>query len=149
MPTLIENKKAHLNFEILERFDAGVELTGSEVKSLKSKRGSLIGAFVGARGGEVFLLGADIPPYQPGNAADEYDPHRARRLLLTKTEIDRLSGFESKKGLTIIPISMYTKGRTIKLSIGVARGKKTHDKRHAIKKREAKLHIERELKRDR
>src|SRR3989344_2736343 len=149
MPTLVENKKTRLNFEILEQFDAGIELTGSEVKSLKSKRGSLIGAFVGARGGEAFLLGAEIPPYQPRNMAADYDPRRARRLLLTKAEIARLAGLESKKGLTIIPISMYTKGRTIKLSIGVARGKKTHDKREAIKKREAKRHIERELKQDR
>lgn len=149
MPTLVENKKARLNFEILEQFDAGIELTGSEVKSLKSKRGSLIGAFVGARGGEAFLLGAEIPPYQPGNTTADYDPRRARRLLLTKAEIARLAGLESKKGLTIIPISMYTKGRTIKLSIGVARGKKARDKRESIKKREAKRHIERELKRDR
>lgn len=146
MPTLIENKKAYFNYEILEKFEAGIELLGPEVKSLGNKRGSLEGSHAIARGGEVFLVGMNIPPYQPKNMPKDYDSLRNRRLLLTKKEIDVLAGAESKKGLTIVPISLYTKGRKIKVSIGIGRGKKKYDKRESIKKRDTERDVAREMR---
>lgn len=146
MPTLVENKKAYFNYEILEKFEAGIELLGPEVKSLGNKRGSLEGSRVIARGGEAFLIGMNIPPYQPNNMPKDYDPLRNRRLLLTKKEIDVIGGAESKKGLTIVPISLYTKGRRIKVSIGIARGKKKYDKRESIKKRDTERDVAREMR---
>lgn len=146
MPTLVQNKKAHFNYEILEQFDAGVELFGYEVKSLRKKHGSLDGAHIVIRGNEAFLIGAEIPAYQPANAPREYDPRHNRKLLLTKKELDMLSSRERQKGLTIVPISLYTKGRYIKLSLGVARGKKKYDKRETIKKKDTERDIARELK---
>lgn len=146
MAQLIQNKKARFNFELMETFDAGLELFGFEVKSLRNKLGSLEGSHVVARGGEVFLVGATIPAYQPANTPKDYDPERARKLLLTKKEIMKISGAESQKGLTIVPISVYTKLRKMKLQIAIARGKKKHDKREVLKKRESKRAIERQLK---
>ena len=98
------------------------------------------------RGNEVFLLGATIPPYQPKNTPADYEPTRPRRLLLTKKEISQLIGWENKKGLTIVPLSLYNVERKIKVTIVVARGKKKHDKREVLKKREANREIERTLK---
>lgn len=146
MEFLTENKKAFFNYEILEKFNAGVELLGLEVKSLKAKRGTLDGAYVSARGNEMFLLGATIPPYQPKNTPADYEPTRPRRLLLTKKEISQLSGRENQRGLTIVPLSLYNSGRKIKVIIAVARGKKKYDKRETLKKREANREIERTLK---
>src|SRR3989344_3356853 len=146
MEFLAENKKAFFNYEILEKFNAGVELLGLEVKSLKAKRGTLDGAYVLARGNEVFLQGATIPPYQAKNTPTGYEPTRSRRLLLTKKEISRLVGWENQRGLTIIPLSLYNSGRKIKVTIAVARGKKKFDKREPIKKRETNREIERTLK---
>lgn len=147
MATLIHNKKAQRNYELMETYEAGLDLLGFEVKSLRNKQGSLEGAHVIVRGGEVYLVGATIPPYQPNNAPPHYEPMRNRRLLLSKKEIGELAGFEQQKGLTIVPISVYNKGRLLKLKIAVARGKKKYDKREDIKKREAKRNIERTLKR--
>jgi len=146
MPTLIQNKKVHLNYEILEKFDAGLELRGFEVKSLRNKQGSLEGAHVIIRGNEAFLVGAHIPPYQTANAPKSYDPYDNRKLLLTKKELAELAGAESQKGLTIAPISLYTKGRYVKLSLGIARGKKKYDKRETIKKKDTARDIERDIK---
>ena len=146
MATLIDHKKAHFDYEILTTYEAGMELSGQEVKALKSKHGSLLGAYVVVRGGEAFLLNANIPPYQPGNAPDDYDPLRTRRLLLTKKELGELAGEENKSGLTIIPLSVYNKGKVVKIQIGIARGKKKYDKRETIKKREAGREIDRTLK---
>ncbi len=146
MPTLIKNKKVYFDYEILDKFDAGIELFGYEVKSLRNKRGSLEGTHATVRGNEAFLIGMDIPPYQPANAPKDYNPRRNRKLLLTKKELSELAGKESQKGLTIVPISLYTKGRNIKVSLGVARGKKKYDKRESIKKRDTQRDIERELK---
>jgi len=146
MPTLIQNKKIYLNYEILEKFDAGLDLRGHEVKSLRNKQGSLEGSHVRARGGEVFLVGAHIPPYQMANTPKDYDPYRTRKLLVTKKEIAEIAKAEGTKGLTIVPISLYTKGRHIKLSLGIARGKKKYDKRETLKKKDTRRDIERELK---
>ena len=146
--SLIQNKKVYLNYEIQETFSAGVELFGFEVKSLRKKQGSLKGAYIIARGNEVFLIGATIPPYQPTNTPDNYDPARNRKLLLTKKEIERLSSFEKQKGLTIVPISVYNKGIKIKIEIGVAKGKKKYDKRESIKKKDTERDLKRILKRN-
>src|SRR3990167_7276347 len=110
---LIQNKKVTLDYEILETFEAGVELLGFEVKSLRSHQGSLLGSHVTVRGKEAFLIETEIPPYQEKNTPDEYNSRRNRKLLLTKEEIEKLSSFESKRGLTIVPISVYNKGRKV------------------------------------
>lgn len=144
--SLIQNKKIHFNYEILEKYEAGIELLGFEVKSLKSSQGSLEGAYIKIRGGEAFVTGMNIPPYQVNNTPKEYDPTRSRKLLLTKKEIEELGKVEQKAGLTIVPLSVYNKGRKIKLELAVAKGKKNFDKRETIKKRDTEREIRRELK---
>jgi len=143
---LLQNKKVKLNYEILKSFEAGLDLLGFEVKALRNHMGSLEGSHVTVRGGEAFLVGATIPPYQPANTPKEYDPARNRRLLLHAKELAELAGSESQRGLTIVPISVYNKGRNLKLKIAIARGKKKYDKREDLKKRTAKRDIERTLK---
>ena len=140
------NKKAGFNYEFLEKMETGIVLAGFEVKSLKSGRGSLDGAYVSVRNGEVFLVHAHIPPYQAGNTPKEYDQYRDRKLLLNKKEIAHLVGFEKQKNLTIVPISVYNKGGKIKVEIAIARGKKKYDKRETIKKRDIEREIGRSLK---
>ena len=147
MANLIEHKRAHFDYEILEQFEAGMQLFGTEVKSLRAHRGKLEGAHVTVRGGEAFLMNAEIPAFQPTNATKGYEPARNRRLLLTKKEIAELATAEEKAGLTIVPLSMYNKGRTIKLRLAIARGKKKTDKRQTIMKREHLRDIAREVKR--
>ena len=141
-----QNKKAYFNYEIGEKFEAGIELVGHEVKSVRAGRLSLDGSYVLVRGGEAFLVGATVAAYQPNNTPKEYDPVRLRKLLLTHREIGEIVGFEAHKGLTVVPLSVYSKGRVIKLELGVARGKKQHDKRGSIKKREVNREIGRTLK---
>ena len=144
--SLIYNRKVNVDYEILETFEAGIELLGQEVKSLRGNQGSLLGAHITVRGGEVFLIASNIPPYQVKNTPVDYDPKRNRRLLLSKKEIGQLASLESKKGLTIVPISMYNKGKKIKVQIAVVRGKKKFDKREDIKKRDTDRDIRREFK---
>ncbi len=146
MANLIEHKRVHFDYELLEQFEAGVQLFGTEVKSLRAHHGKLEGAHVTVRGGEAFLINAEIPAFQPANTADTYDPKRNRRLLLNKKELAELAKAEDANGLTIVPISMYNKGRVIKLRIGIARGKKKADKRENLKKREAIRDIARAMK---
>jgi len=146
--TLLEHPKARFDYEILETFEAGLELTGYEVKTLRKHQGSLLGAYVVVRGGEAFLVGATIPPYQQNNTPKEYDATRPRRLLLSKKELGTLANTESTKGLTLVPVSVYNKGRVLKLSVAIARGKKKFDKRETIKKRETDRDIRRTLKND-
>ncbi|MHB8860345.1 MAG: SsrA-binding protein SmpB [Minisyncoccota bacterium] len=143
---LVEYKKALLKFAPVETFSAGIELFGSEVKSLRDKLGSLDGARVVVRGGEAFIVGMTIPPYQAANTPKEYDPERARRLLLTKKEINTLLTEESKKGLTIIPLEVYSKGRLVKARIAIVRGKGKADRREDLKKRDASRETARVLK---
>ncbi|OGG66352.1 SsrA-binding protein [Candidatus Kaiserbacteria bacterium RIFCSPHIGHO2_02_FULL_55_20] len=143
---IVENKRVHLDYVILEEIEAGLELLGFEVKSLRAGRGSLKGARVVARGGEAYLVGATIPAWQIANAPKSYDPERTRRLLLSQKEIAHVASAEGEKGLTIVPLKVYNKGRRLKLSIAIARGKKKEDKRHTIRKREEKRRIERTLK---
>lgn len=144
--SLIEHKKARFDYEILEEFEAGLELLGPEVKSLRAKQGKLEGSHVIVRGGEAYLVGASIPPYQPGNTPTDYDPARTRKLLLTKKEIASLLKHEGQKGLTIVPLRVYNKGRHLKLALGVARGRKKYDKRAVLKERDTKRDIDRSLK---
>jgi len=140
---LIQNRKAHFNYEILEKFEAGIELLGFEVKSLKNSQGSLEGAHITIRGNEAFVIGMQIPPYQPANTPKDYDQTRNRKLLLTGKEIEKISKFEEQKGLTIVPISVYNKGSKVKIEIAVGRGKKKFDKRETIKKRDTEREISR------
>jgi SsrA-binding protein len=134
--SLAQNKKAYFNYEILEKIEAGLELLGLEVKSIKLGRGVLDGSHITVRGNEAFVIGMQIPPYQASNTPEGYDPNRNRKLLLTKEELKRLVEIENQKGLTIVPLSMYNKGRKLKLEIGIARGKKKFDKRETLKKRD-------------
>jgi SsrA-binding protein len=143
---LVENKKARLEFAFLEELEAGLELFGFEVKSLRAGQGSLKGARVVARGGEAYLVGATIPAWQIANAPKSYDPERPRRLLLNQKEIAHIASAEGEKGLTVVPISVYNKGRKLKLSIAIARGKKKEDKRQTIRAREEKRRIDRTVK---
>jgi SsrA-binding protein len=146
MPHYAENRKARFNYEILEKYETGIELLGAEVKSVRGGQMSLEGAFVIIRGGEAFLINASIPPYQPKNAPKDYDPLRNRKLLLTKKEINELAGSEKNKSLTIVPISVYNKGRKIKVEIALVKGKKKFDKRETLKKRDTEREIRRTLK---
>lgn len=150
MTVYSNNSRALFNFEILERFTAGLELLGMEVKSIRTGKMNLRGAFVAIRpstrsgqAGGAFLIAAEIPAYQPKNAPKDYDPLRPKKLLLAKDEIVKLEKAESTKGLTIVPISVYSRGRFLKLDMAIVRGKKMFDKRQQIKKRD----VERDLKR--
>lgn len=150
--TLLQNRRAGFDYELLERLEAGVELLGFEVKSLRGKHGSLEGAHVIVREGQPFIINFFIPPYQAGNTPAGYDPYRNRRILLTKKETGHLAGLSASKagarGLTIVPISVYTKGKRIKVEIALARGRKKFDKREKIKKRESDREIRGTLKRE-
>ncbi|MEK7588701.1 MAG: SsrA-binding protein SmpB [Patescibacteria group bacterium] len=146
MCSYVYNRKNTFNYEIVEKYECGIELLGTEVKSVREGKASLEGAFVIVRGGEVFLINANIQPYQVKNTPSDYDPLRNRKLLLTKKEIIELADSEGERGLTIVPISMYNKGRKIKIEIAIVKGKKKHDKRETIKKRETDREIRREYK---
>ncbi|HEV3244842.1 MAG TPA: SsrA-binding protein SmpB [Candidatus Paceibacterota bacterium] len=143
---VLENKRVGFDYTILEEIEAGLELYGYEVKSLRAGHGSLKGAHVVARGGEAYLVGATVPAWQVGNAPKSYDPERTRRLLLSRKEITHVASAEGEQGLTIVPLKVYNKGRHLKLLIAIARGKKKEDKRQSIRAREEKRRIERTLK---
>lgn len=144
--SLIQNRKAYFNYEILEKMEAGIELLGLEVKSLKLGQGSLEGSHIVVRGNEAFVTNMTIPPYQPANTPADYESTRSRKLLITKKEMNKLSDIESQKGLTIVPLSVYNKGKKLKLEIAIVRGKKKYDKRETIKKRDTEREIRRSLK---
>jgi len=137
MFTEIRNKKATFDYDILEKYEAGIELFGFEVKSIKGGHGSLAGTQVVVRDNEAWLIGANIPPYQVGNTPAGYEPTRSRRLLLTKHEIKELIGKREQKGLTLVPLALYNKNSKIKVSVAVAKGRKKYDKREVSKKRDA------------
>ncbi|MFA5838634.1 MAG: SsrA-binding protein SmpB [Candidatus Paceibacterota bacterium] len=145
MEKILYNRKASFNYEILDKFNAGIELFGHEVKSLKNHHGSLEGAYVSIDSGQIFLVGAHIPAYQPNNTPENYDPYRRRKLLLHKEEIKKLFESSEQKGLTIVPISIYNTGNKLKVEIAVSRGKKKYDKRETIKKRDNDRDIRRTL----
>jgi len=138
-----ENKKAYFNYEILEDLEAGIVLNGQEVKSIKVYGVNLAGSYVVLKGEEFFWIGAKIPPYQPANAPSNYDAERPRKLLLEKSEIRHLIGKTREKGLTMLPLVIYTKGGKIKLKFGLGKGKKQFDKKELIKKRETERELQR------
>lgn len=146
MPRYTENRKARFNYELLDTYETGIELVGPEVKSVRTGRATLEGAHVIVRGGEVYIVGMDIAPYQPQNTPENYDSLRTRRLLLKKKEISELERKADTKGLTIVPVSLYSKGPKIKLEIAVGKGKKLYNKRESIKKRDIDRDVQRELK---
>ena len=141
--TLIaRNKKARFDYEILETYEAGLVLKGSEVKSLRNRDVSINGAFARMRNGELHLLGANIKPYAQATI-ENHDPTRPRKLLLHKRELARLTGKRAERGLTLVPLRLYWKRGYAKVLLGLARGKRQHDKREDIRKRDA----EREMRR--
>lgn len=144
--SLAQNKKAQFDYEILEKFQAGLVLTGAEVKAAKDGQISLKGAYVNFHNGEAYLLNAHIGAYKPAGKLPDYDPTHSRRLLLHKKEIRYLQGKTQEKGLTIVPISVYTNNRFVKVEIAVARGKQKYDKRETIKRRDLDKEIKRTLK---
>lgn len=143
MKDIAANRRAYFDYEILETYEAGIELLGFEVKAAKNGRMNLAGAFVVVRDTNASLVNAAIAPYQPKNTPPDYNPERSRRLLLHKSELKELLGAASRKGLTIVPLKAYTKRNRIKLLIGLGRHKKKGDKREVIKKREAAREIAR------
>lgn len=146
MKILSENKKAYYKYQVLEKFEAGIVLIGQEVKSIRLGRATLAGSFVILQKEEPLLLNVNIPPYQPKNAPANYDAARSRKLLLTKSEIQRLIGKSAQKGLTLVPLKMYTKQGKIKVEIAVVKNKSKADKRELIKKRDLDREINTELK---
>lgn len=146
MANLAINKRAEFDYELLDKYEAGIVLTGSEVKSVKSGHVSLKGSFVTVKMGELYITNASIPRYKMSGTEGSYDPTRPRKLLLKKFEIKSLIGKMKAQGLTLVPVSLYTKKRLIKLEFAIGKGKKKHDKRQDIAKRETKRSIERNLK---
>ncbi len=143
---IAENRKARFDYEILETFEAGIELKGSEVKSIRQGKVSLKGAYADVKDGEVYLLGMNIAPYDPSGKFG-HDPLRPRKLLLHKWEIKRLIGKVKEKGLTLIPLKVYLKGHLVKVELALVRGKRKYDKRETIKRRELEREAKAALKR--
>ena len=142
---IVDNRKARHDYELLERFECGLVLTGTEVKSLREGRAALGQAFADVRDGEVFLVNAEISTYDQGNIAN-HEPMRDRKLLLHRGEIESLYGKVREKGLTLVPTRMYWKDGRAKVEIALARGKQNIDKRRDIAKRDAQRQIDRALK---
>jgi SsrA-binding protein len=130
------NPKANFDYEIIETIEAGLVLKGSEVKSIKKGQASIKGAYVKIINNQAWLIGANIPPYQPANTPDDYDPQANRVLLMSKKQIANLIGLSKSHGLTLVPLKLYNNKSLVKLSVGIARGKKKYDKREAIKKKD-------------
>lgn len=139
------NRKARHNYEILESFEAGMALTGTEVKSLREGRVNLKDSYAKVEGGEVYLVNSHISPYSHGNIQN-HDPLRERKLLLHKGEIKRLRGKTEERGLTLIPLKIYFSRGRAKIELALARGKRQYDKREQIKRRDADREMEREFK---
>jgi len=145
MKVFAKNKKAFFDYEILETFETGIQLLGTEVKSIKNSQVSLKEAFVKIIGNEVYLVNSHVPEYLQGNR-NNHVPTRSRKLLMKRKQIDRLTGKIKEAGLTLVPIKIYQQDRLIKLEIALGKGKKDHDKRHAIKQRDLQREIGREFK---
>jgi SsrA-binding protein len=143
-----ENKKARFDYEIIETFEAGLMLTGSEVKSLRDKNVQLKDSYVSFRGDEAFLQNAHISEYK-ASSYNNHEPERLRKLLLHRIELERISASLQEKGYSCVPLKIYFKKGRAKLEIALVKGKKTHDKREAIKKRDVDAQIRSTLRRDR
>ncbi len=142
---IANNKKAYHDYFILEKYEAGLSLVGTEVKSLRAGKCSIKEAYVRIENGEVFVVGMNISPYEQGNIFNR-DPLRVRKLLLHKSEINKLVGDTAEKGITIMPLQVYFKDGRAKIEIGLAKGKKNYDKRQDIAKKDARREVEREFK---
>ena len=142
---IANNKKAYHEYFVLEKFEAGIELVGTEVKSIRAGRVNLKESWCMIKNGEIFVNGMHISPYEQGNIFNK-DPFRVRKLLMHKKEIDRLFGKIKQDGLTLIPTSVYFKGSKVKIEIGLCKGKNLHDKREALANKQAKRDIDRALK---
>jgi SsrA-binding protein len=143
---LADNRQARFAYEILETYEAGIELKGSEVKSIRAGKVNLRDGYAQVKEGQVWLHNVHISPYEMTNRAYNHDPRRPRRLLLHKGEIRKLIGKVEEKGLTLVPLKMYLKRGYVKVSLALGRGKKLHDKRDALKQRQEKREIDRALK---
>lgn len=143
------NRKAYHDYFIEEQHEAGIALTGTEIKSVRAGQVSLREGYVMARGGELWLMGVHIAPYEQASARQAVDPVRPRKLLLHRREINKLLGVVQEKGYTIVPLRMYLRNRRAKVEIALVKGKKQYDKRAVIAKRDAERRIERESKEDR
>lgn len=147
--TVVSNRHAYHDYEILEKYEAGLVLTGAEVKSLRGGRGSLSEAYARVHGHEVWIEGMHIPPYEQAMDKHRYDPTRMRKLLLRRVEIERLIGKTAERGLALVPLRVYFAHGLAKLELGLARGRRRFEKRQAIAEREHKREIERETGRRR
>lgn len=145
MTAFAENKKARFEYETLETYDAGIVLTGQEVKSVRNGGVNLDGSYISIEKGEIWLKQAKIRPYAKAGPLPGYEPDRQRKLLIQKKELLRLFGKIQQKGLTLIPFSLYPLRRQIKVRFGLCRGKSTHDKRESIKRRDLDREIRSEL----
>lgn len=145
--TVADNRRARHEFEIIEVYEAGIELSGTEVKSMRMGRANLQDAFARVENGELWLFNCNISPYDFGNRFN-HEPNRKRRLLMHKKEIMKLKSKIQEKGLTLIPLKLFFKGNWAKIDIALARGKQLYDKREAIAKKEGKRQLERLLKRE-
>jgi SsrA-binding protein len=142
---IVENRRARHEYHILDRVEAGIALTGTEVKSLREGGGNLREAYAVLRGGEMFLVGANIAPYRQGNLAN-HEPMRDRKLLLHRREIEQLGAKVAQRGMTLIPLALYLANGRVKLEVGLAKGKEGVDKRHSMAERDAKRQMERVVK---
>ena len=142
---IANNKKAYFDYFIEDKYEAGIELFGTEVKSLRMGRCSIKESFIRIEKGEVYVYGMHISPYEKGNIFNK-DPLRVRKLLLHKREIYKLSGEIAQKGYTLVPLSVYLKGSLVKVEIGLAKGKKLYDKRETIAKKDQRREAEKEFK---
>jgi SsrA-binding protein len=145
MEILSENRNAYFDYEILEKFEAGLVLIGTEVKSIKTGHINLAGSYVVFRQNEPILIGAKVPAYQPKNAPEDYNPERQRKLLLNQKEINYLLSKSNERGFSLIPLKIYTKNGRIKLEFGLAKGKKKYDKKEKIKRKDIERETRREL----
>jgi len=145
MKIFSENKKALFDYEVLEKFEAGLVLFGQEVKSIKTGHINLSSSYVTFNREEPFLVGVKVPPYQPNNAGADYNEERQRKLLLNKKEIGYLMGKSAQKGFSLIPLKIYENNGRIKLEFGLAKGKRKYDKKEKIKKRDIDREVNREL----
>lgn len=143
-----DNRQARFRYEILETYEAGIELKGTEVKSIRESKVNLRDGYALIRSGEAWLLNVHVSPYERSSDYFNHDPRRTRRLLLHKQEIRKLIGKVEQEGLTLIPLKMYLKRGLVKLSIALCKGKKIHDKREALKERQDKREMARAMKRD-
>lgn len=143
-----DNRQAYFNYSVLETFEAGLVLTGSEVKSIRAKQVSLKDAYVSFSGSEAFLQKAHIAEYKQ-SSYNNHEPERLRKILLHRIELDRLQGDIQEKGLTLVPLKIYFKDGTVKVELGLCKGKKTHDKRESIKKKDIESRLRQVMRKSR